>query len=56
MFLETAHPGKFQEEVERTIGDKVELPQRLEAFVKREAKYDELGSDYKAFKEYLMKL
>jgi threonine synthase len=56
VFLETAHPGKFQEEVEKTINQSFNLPERLEAFVKREAIFDELPSDYNTFKEYLLNL
>ncbi|MDA3893942.1 MAG: threonine synthase [Salinivirgaceae bacterium] len=54
VFLETAHPGKFQEEVERTIGEAMVLPERLEAFVKREASFDELSAAYDTFRTYLL--
>jgi len=56
IFLETAHPGKFQEEVEKTINQEVKLPKRLEDFVKREAVFEELPSDYNTFKEYLLNI
>ena len=56
IFIETAHPGKFREEVEKTIEEKIILPKRLEAFVKRDAMFDELSSDYEEFKEYLNKI
>lgn len=54
IFLETAHPGKFQEEVEKTLGEPIVLPSKLEAFVKRTAKFDELSANYNTFKEYLL--
>lgn len=56
IFIETAHPGKFKEEVEKTIGKNIELPKRLEVFVKREAIFEELSADYEDFKNYLNKL
>ena len=34
IFLETAHPAKFLETVEGIIGDKVEIPAKLQAFMK----------------------
>jgi len=54
VFLETAHPGKFREEVENTIGESIVLPEKLEAFVKREASFDELPNDYNLFRTYLL--
>ena len=35
IFLETAHPAKFLETVEGIIGDKVEIPAKLQAFYER---------------------
>lgn len=54
VFLETAHPGKFQEEVEKTIAESFELPVKLQEFAKRQADFDELGNDYESFKKYLL--
>lgn len=54
VFLETAHPGKFQEEVEKTLGERIVLPAKLQAFVERKATFEELPASYNAFKEYLL--
>ncbi len=56
IFLETAHPGKFQEEVEKTIEQSFKLPEKLLEFVSREASYDALPADYKNFKDFLLAL
>ena len=55
LFLETAHPAKFMETVEKIIGiGKVELPDKLAQFTKGEKKSISLDDDYKSFKEYLL--
>ncbi|MFC4874885.1 threonine synthase [Negadavirga shengliensis] len=54
VFLETAHPGKFQAVVEETLGTKISLPDRLAAFLKGKKKVDQLPNDYGAFKKYLL--
>jgi len=54
IFLETAHPAKFRETVEEVTGKKVDLPERLAAFADREKQSLPMGSEYPAFKEYLM--
>jgi threonine synthase len=38
MFLETAHPGKFSEVVEETLGEKLVLPDALESLKSKEKK------------------
>jgi len=54
IFLETAHPGKFQADVEKTIGESFILPAKLQAFVERKATFEELPATYSNFKEYLL--
>ncbi len=54
VFLETAHHGKFHKEVENTIDARLELPQKLQDFVNRDAVFEELPANYKSFKEYLI--
>jgi threonine synthase len=50
VFLETAHPSKFLETVEKAIQTKVELPPQIKAVIDKEKKsiqistYDELKS------------
>jgi len=54
VFLETAHPAKFTETVEAVIGKgKVELPDKLAAFMNGKKQNIELKSDYVEFKSYL---
>ncbi len=54
VFLETAHPAKFLETVENIIGEKVEIPQKLQEFMKGTKQSVELGKDFAGFKGYLM--
>lgn len=54
IFLETAHPGKFQSTVEEVLEQPLILPERLEAFLGKEVKSSPLKKDFKAFKKYLM--
>ncbi len=53
IFLETAHPGKFVEEVEATLGEKITLPAKLQEFAKRTINTHELPADFGAFKNFL---
>lgn len=55
VFLETAHPAKFTETVEKIIGlGKVNLPEKLAAFMKGEKQTVPLSKDFEAFKKYLL--
>ena len=54
VFLETAHPAKFLETVENIIGKKVELPAKLQEFMKGEKKSEPMTKDFQVFKSYLM--
>lgn len=56
VFLETAHPAKFLETVERIIGQKVDIPQKLQEFMKGEKQSLELSKDFAGFKKYLLSL
>jgi threonine synthase len=56
VFLETAHPAKFLETVERIIGQKVDIPQKLQEFMKGEKQSIELSKDFAGFKKYLLSL
>ena len=56
VFLETAHPAKFLETVERIIGQKVDIPQKLKEFMKGEKQSLELSKDFDGFKKYLLSL
>lgn len=54
IFLETAHPAKFKETVEGITGRTVDIPGRLEAFMKGKKQSIELPSDFGAFKALLL--
>ena len=55
VFLETAHPAKFQETVEKIIGKEVEIPAKLKAFMKGEKQSIEMENDFEKFKSLLLK-
>jgi len=54
VFLETAHPAKFGETVEKSIANKVAFPQRLAAFEEREEKFIPCPNDYNLVKEIVL--
>lgn len=56
VFLETAHPAKFLETVEGIIGEKVEIPAKLQAFMKGEKKSLPMTKAFADFKAYLLSL
>ncbi len=55
VFLETAHPTKFLETVESIIGEEIEIPQKLQDFMKGEKQSIELSKDFEDFKAFLWK-
>lgn len=56
VFLETAHPGKFREVVEQTLGTSIKLPNVLEQFMKGTKQTIAMENDFAAFKKYLSSL
>jgi threonine synthase len=56
VFLETAHPAKFLETVEKIIGEKVEIPQKLKEFMKGEKKSLQMTKNFESFKSFLLSL
>ena len=54
VFLETAHPAKFKDTVEKIIGEAVEIPAKLQAFMRGEKKSLPMSKDFADFKQYLM--
>jgi len=54
VFLETAHPAKFKDTIESIIQTPIEIPERLQAFMKGQKQSVALGKDFQAFKDYLM--
>ena len=53
IFLETAHPGKFRDVVEETLGQSIELPEALVKFSSREKKSLQIGKEYQEFRDIL---
>jgi len=53
VFLETAHPAKFLETVENIIGEKIEIPQKLQDFMKGKKQSIELSKNFEDFKAFL---
>ena len=54
VFLETAHPAKFLQTVEEIIGEKVAIPEKLQAFMKGTKQSVPMAKDFAVFKAYLM--
>ena len=54
VFLETAHPAKFLETVESIIGEAVEIPAKLQEFMKGEKKSLQMTKEFADFKKYLL--
>lgn len=54
VFLETAHPAKFQSTVEAIIGEPVPVPEKLAAFMKGTKQSVAMSKDFASFKAYLM--
>jgi threonine synthase len=54
IFLETAHPGKFREVVEKHLHQPVILPERLQAFLSKEKKSTRMENSFDQLKNYLL--
>lgn len=54
VFLETAHPAKFLQTVEAIIGTKVDIPEKLQAFMRGTKQSVPMPKDFASFKAYLM--
>lgn len=54
VFLETAHPAKFRDTVERIIASEVAIPDKLAAFMQGKKDSVEMSKDFADFKDYLM--
>lgn len=52
--LETAHPAKFKDAVEEAISTKVEMPERLEKFLKKKKESIVIDNHYEHFKEIIL--
>ena len=54
VFLETAHPAKFLDTVQDILGEKVEIPEKLQEFMKGEKKSEPMTKNFADFKAYLL--
>jgi threonine synthase len=54
ILLETAHPAKFVEVVEDVLKETIVIPEKLEAFNKKEKKSMEFSVGFEAMKNYLI--
>lgn len=54
IFLETAHPAKFLEKVEAILGTKVEIPQKLQEFMKGVKQSVDMTKEFTDFKAFLL--
>lgn len=52
--VETAHPAKFPDEIERVIGVTPEVPPSLAGIEKKAEQYGRLTTEYEPFRDYLL--
>ena len=55
VFLETAHPAKFKDTVDRILGADIEIPAKLQAFMKGTKQSVPMTKDFVDFKQFLLK-
>ena len=54
VFLETAHPAKFKDTVDRILGVDLPIPEKLQAFMRGQKQSVPMTKDFADFKAYLM--
>jgi threonine synthase len=54
VILETAHPAKFKEDVEKILGEPTDIPERLATLSNRSKQATTMPNDFSVFKEWLM--
>lgn len=54
LFLETAHPAKFKSTVDKILGADIEIPTKLQAFMKGTKQSISLSKEFTEFKNFLM--
>ncbi|MCC8096208.1 MAG: threonine synthase [Tannerellaceae bacterium] len=55
VFLETAHPAKFKGTVDQILNSDIEIPEKLQEFMKGTKQSIPLTKDFETFKSYLLK-
>ncbi len=56
VFCETAHPAKFKEKVDDILQTDIEIPQRLQEFMKGTKQSISMSKEFADFKKYLLSL
>ena len=56
VFCETAHPAKFKEKVDDILGVSIDIPERLQTFMKGEKQSVSMPNCFDEFKKYLLQL
>ncbi|HMO41432.1 MAG TPA: threonine synthase [Saprospiraceae bacterium] len=54
VILETAHPAKFKEDVEKILGEPIDIPERLAVLSNKPKQATAMPNDFSVFKEWLM--
>lgn len=54
-FLETAHPAKFKDTVDKILGEDIEIPAKLQAFMNGKKQSIPMSKDFADFKAFLLK-
>lgn len=54
IFLETAHPAKFKDTVDRILGTDIPIPAKLQAFMQGQKQSVPMSKDFAHFKAYLL--
>ena len=54
IFLETAHPAKFKDTVDRILGIDLPIPEKLQAFMRGTKQSVPMTKNFEDFKQYLM--
>ncbi len=55
VFCETAHPAKFKEKVDEILGIDIDIPERLQAFMRGQKQSVPLSKEFADFKQFLLK-
>ncbi|MCJ7787063.1 threonine synthase, partial [Patescibacteria group bacterium] len=53
IILETAHPGKFPEEIKKILNIEPETPKSLSGLENKKETFENISSNYKEFKRFL---
>ena len=56
VFCETAHPAKFKEKVDDILQTDIEIPQRLQEFMKGTKQSISMSKEFADFKKFLLSL